>query len=86
MKNINQLITEITELTSNIESNYPELYRFLDENPLTIPAEVHPNIDLKVLQDYLESLKNLLRKHLESHSEALEWESLSISVKKEEVP
>ena len=67
MKKLNGLLTEITELTNTIETNYPELYRFLDENPMTIPATDHPHIDKKVMQEYLESLKQLLEHHLETH-------------------
>lgn len=68
MKNPNSLLTRITELTSKIETNYPELYRFLEENPITLPVEAHPEVHKKELQDYLESLEQLLEKHLKTHS------------------
>lgn len=55
------------QLTTNIENNFPELYNKLNENPITIPSEKHPKIDQEVLQDYLESLKKLLREELEEH-------------------
>lgn len=67
MTNSMSLLTKITQLTSNIESNYPELYRFLDENPLTIPNVSHPTIDQDTLLAYFESLKQLLKHHLETH-------------------
>ncbi|MFT4830584.1 MAG: hypothetical protein ACI815_000218 [Psychroserpens sp.] len=67
MNNPMSLLTEITQLTSNIETNYPELYRFLDENPCTIPNESHPNMDQTTLMAYLDSLKQLLKHHLETH-------------------
>ncbi len=67
MTNSKSLLTKITQLTSNIETNYPELYRFLDENPLTIPNVSHPTIDQASLLAYFESLKQLLRHHLETH-------------------
>ena len=67
MKNLQELLKEITGLTFNIEKNYPELYQFLVEDPLTIPSENHPDINKKVMQDYLESLKQLLAHHLETH-------------------
>lgn len=60
------ILTQITRLTSNIETNYPELYRFLDESPMTIPAEAHPHLDKSVLEDYLKYLKELLRHQLET--------------------
>jgi len=66
MNNLQIILTEISRLTKTIESDYPELYQFLDENPLTIPSESHPEIDKKVLQDYLESLRQLLKHHVET--------------------
>lgn len=67
MNSLKKILTEITQLTSNIETNYPELYRTLDENPLTIPTTEHPNIDKQIMEEYLESLKQLLMHHLETH-------------------
>lgn len=67
MKALHRLLIEITRLSSNIETNYPELYRFLEENPITIPSEAHPSMDREAMEAYLESLKGLLRKHLETH-------------------
>ncbi|MCK0145771.1 hypothetical protein MWU78_08965 [Arenibacter sp. F26102] len=67
MNDLRKVLGQITQLTSNIETNYPELYRSLDENPLTIPTKTHPDVDKAVLQDYLESLKQLLKHHLETH-------------------
>jgi len=67
MRNLQKVLTEITKLTFEIETNYPELYQFLGENPLTIPSENHPDINKKVMQDYLESLKQLLAHHLDTH-------------------
>ncbi|MEJ1222479.1 hypothetical protein [Sediminicola sp. 1XM1-17] len=67
MTNSESILNKITQLTSNIETNYPELYKFLDENPLTLPNEGHPNLDQSILSAYLDSLKQLLRHHLETH-------------------
>tara|TARA_R110002167_G_scaffold125448_16_gene305622 strand:- start:16 stop:240 length:225 start_codon:yes stop_codon:yes gene_type:complete len=67
MKTMQSVLTEITQLTSNLETNYPELYTFLDENPMTIPASRHPHIDKEAMVDYLEGLKQMLKHHLETH-------------------
>ena len=67
MKKLNTLLTQITELTSQIESDYPELYQFLDENPLTLPVAVHPEVNKKALEEYLQSLRQLLEHHRETH-------------------
>lgn len=36
MKKLNELMQEIILLTAKIETDYPELYRYLDETPLVI--------------------------------------------------
>ena len=71
MKDLRKVVGEIEKLTTNIATNYPELYRSLDENPLTIPTKQNPHIDKEVMQDYLESLKQLLKHHLETHKRAI---------------
>ena len=67
MKTIQKLLTQITQLTSNIETNYPELYTFLLEEPITIPSKQHPDINTAILQDYLETLKLELKHHIKNH-------------------
>ncbi|MBJ2175652.1 hypothetical protein JBL43_15475 [Aureibaculum sp. A20] len=64
MKDLHTILKEITKLTLNIEMNYPELYRSLDENPMTLPVTSHPHIDKKVMQEYLEGLKELLERYV----------------------
>ena len=58
---------KITQLTTEIETKYPELYQFLDENPITIPSVAHPDLDKKILEEYLEDLNELLEHHLQTH-------------------
>jgi len=67
MKKLHKILNEITQVTTNIETNYPELYRLLDENPMTLPVLQHPHMDKIVMQQYLESLKDLLEHHIETH-------------------
>ncbi|RSK41546.1 hypothetical protein [Mangrovimonas spongiae] len=67
MKTTQDLLQDISTLTRDIETNYPELYKYLDENPITIPNMEHPNIDNKALEDYLSSLKALVKKYKEEH-------------------
>lgn len=67
MSKLHEIQTKITKLTTNIEVNYPELYVMLDEIPLTIPAMDHPKIDVKVMGDYLESLKQILKQYIATH-------------------
>lgn len=67
MKNLQTLLTDVTKLTNTIETNYPELYKFLEENPITIPSINHPDINKNIMQDYLKSLKLLLEHHIKTH-------------------
>ena len=67
MTTLRNILKEITELTFTIESEYPELYQYLDENPMTIPASPHPEIDKELMEKYLQSLKALLAHHVETH-------------------
>lgn len=67
MKALKEVLVEITRLTTLIETDYPELHKFLDENPVTIPSANHPQIDCKAMQAYLESLRDLLNHHIENH-------------------
>ena len=64
MKNLQNILTAITALTTTIEIDYPELYRSLGENPITIPVSQHPQMDKGVMQAYLESLQVLLENYL----------------------
>lgn len=64
MTDLQSILAEITKLTMNIEANYPELYRNLDENPMTLPSNNHADMDKQALQEYLESLKQLLKHHI----------------------
>ncbi|MRX63530.1 hypothetical protein [Maribacter luteus] len=68
MNNPQNILTRIAELTTKIETEYPELYHFLDENPVTLPSEIHPEVHMKELQDYLDSLQQLLDKHMKTHT------------------
>lgn len=67
MKKMYAVLAEINELTNTLSSDYPELYRLLDENPLTLPNTPKPNIGELSLREYLESLRQLLKHYVETH-------------------
>jgi hypothetical protein len=68
MDELQSIQKEITRLTFTIESKYPELYRFLDEEPITIPNMAHPEIDIKIMQDYLEGLQQIFEHYKETRT------------------
>ncbi len=62
------LIIQINELTALISSKYPELYQFLEEQPLTLKSpKKNKEMDKKLLCDYLENLNQLLKHHVTLH-------------------
>ena len=64
MKDLHTILKEVTKITLNIQMNYPELYRSLDENPMALPVTSHPHIDKKVMEEYLVGLKELLERYI----------------------
>jgi hypothetical protein len=63
-------VNKILALTTKIKTNYPELYVLLDENPITIPSVIHPTINNNIMQDYLDSLKQILDHYIKNHHKA----------------
>lgn len=68
MKTKKELNENISKLTSVIRNEFPELMKFLNEMPETIPDVEHPVINIEILQDYFNSLENLLLKYSPNHS------------------
>ncbi|AKA34274.1 hypothetical protein [Flagellimonas lutaonensis] len=68
MNDLKELLNEISDLTNTIETQYPELYQFLEEDPMTLPVARHPKVDKSTLEKYLQSLRELLKHHLETHN------------------
>ncbi|WP_296381548.1 hypothetical protein [Winogradskyella sp.] len=68
MKTLLDIENQIIRLTLSIEVNYPELYTTLDENPITIPSKAHPDMNIKIMEDYLESLKQILKQYIKTHN------------------
>ena len=63
MKSAQDILTEISTLTRKIETEHPEVYKHLDEMPMTLPDSKNPNVDTKSLENYLQSLKDLIQKY-----------------------
>jgi len=58
-----QLNAEIMSLTEQIKLQYPEVYRNMNEMPITIPDMATPEVKIKQLEDYVQSLKTLIKTH-----------------------
>ena len=68
MKTEKELNKNILKITMTIREEFPELIKFLNEMPETIPDLAHPKINTKILQDYFNSLKKLLLEYAPNHS------------------
>jgi hypothetical protein len=61
-----ELNAAILKKTLMIQEKFPELSKYIDEMPITIPVN-NPEINLKNLKDYYNSLDNLIEKYAENH-------------------
>ncbi|MBL0144579.1 MAG: hypothetical protein IPP48_01240 [Chitinophagaceae bacterium] len=69
MGNEQVLNSAILKTTLMINDNYPELAKFIGEMPVTIPNSSNPEINVKALSDYNESLNVLVKKYAKVHQE-----------------
>lgn len=67
MKTEKQLNADILEITMKIQEQFPELSKYIAEMPATIPNTISPEINIKVLQDYYDSLAMLLKDYAINH-------------------
>ncbi len=67
MKTEKELNDAILKITLKIQNDYPELSKYLSEIPVTIPNISNPEINNKVLNNYYESLENIVEKYIPNH-------------------
>ena len=67
METEDEINAKIMKITMVIQENYPELSKFLNEMPVTIPIDANPEISIQNLQKYYETLLNLFRKYVAEH-------------------
>lgn len=72
------LNSKILKITLNIKDNYPELSKYLEEMPVTIPDEQNPDITLKNLSSYYDSLNSLLNKYILEKSQQINPDSIPV--------
>jgi len=58
---------DIIKLTTVIETQYPELYKYLSETPIPLGNSHEGTIHTADLEQYLETLKSQLQHHIETH-------------------
>ncbi len=61
------LNAKILKITMTISEKYPELSKYIEEMPETIPDEKDPEITRKNLKGYYDSLNTMLNKYILEH-------------------
>ncbi len=67
METENELNAAILKITMTIQETFPELSKYILEMPIAIQDAITPEITVKNLQGYYESLDNLLKKYAVNH-------------------
>ena len=67
MKTEHELNADILKVTMIIRDKYPELSKYISEMTITIPDVETPEINIKNLQEYYNSLVDILKKYAPSH-------------------
>lgn len=62
-----KIVQEILQLTTEIETKYPELYKNIEETPISICETNETNICSEDLSNYLETLKSQIQHYQETH-------------------
>ncbi len=67
MKTEEQWNKAILDITLKINEEFPELSKYISEMPVTIPDVEDPQINIKNLKEYYNSLETLLKKYTNNH-------------------
>ena len=61
------LNSKIFKIITTIKDQYPELSKYIEEKPMSIPSKKNTEIMLKKLQKYYDSLNSILNKYILEH-------------------
>jgi flagellar biosynthesis chaperone FliJ len=67
MKALQKLMQEVLKLTTKIETEYPELYKYLDETPMNVGKHPEKDVTIADLKNYLQTLREQLEEHIKTH-------------------
>ncbi len=67
MKDQGDINKKICLTIVKIQEEYPELIKYLDEIPKNLPLNQEEGVEKKELQEYLDSLNNLLETYASRH-------------------
>jgi hypothetical protein len=66
MQTENEIIKDIIDTTLGIQQHFPELSKYINEMPVTIPNLANSEITTNNLKDYNDSLNALVTKYSKS--------------------
>jgi hypothetical protein len=69
MKDAHELMEEVIAFTSEIETEYPELYKYLEETPLFQGPVSGSDVSATDLENYLNTLKRQVIDYLKTHDQ-----------------
>ncbi|MFN5422641.1 MAG: hypothetical protein ACK5AO_05190 [bacterium] len=61
METIHDWNDKIMNMIEKISHDHPELIKYIDEMPVTIPDDSDPHITISILREFYESLLNIER-------------------------
>jgi hypothetical protein len=67
METENEINAKIMKITMVIHENYPELSKYLNEMPITVPIDSNPKVNVENLKKYYETLLTLFRNYVAEH-------------------
>lgn len=67
METEKEINAKILKITMVIQENYPELSKYLNEMPITIPIDSRPEVNAQNLEKYYNALVTLFRNYVAEH-------------------
>lgn len=71
MKTEKELNEKILKITLLIQEKFPELSNYINEFTVTNPDKENPEINIKHLTNYYDSLINVLKKYAPTHDSSI---------------
>lgn len=68
MKTEEEINKAILKINMKIKEEFPEISKYIQEMPITIPDTDNPEINSKTLQDYYDSLIVIVKNYSENHN------------------
>ena len=68
MKTEAELNNDILKITMTVEEKFPELSKYIAEIPVDISFNDTTEANIRILQDYYNSLDNLLNEYSKNHN------------------